>query len=160
MNLLRCTVVEDQGSISFIVDGDALPALVAACAQNPSTLDELLQIGDQFYHDLRETVLNGLAIFDEQNTPDNHEAIHQAFAYCAPHEQPVFRVVDDVTREMSKQAVKAGVVIFNLRAKRIVQIQNSYREITRTGRARVFDGRGPTSSIYSYRLPRDWAIVP
>jgi len=61
---------------------------------------------------------------------------------------------------MSKQAVKAGVVLFNLSAKRIVQIQNSYREITRSGRARVFDGRGLTNAVYSYRLPRDWAIVP
>ena len=105
-------------------------------------------------------MLNGLAIFDELNGPGHYERIHEAFKYCAPHEQPVFRVVDEVTREMSKQAVKAGVVLFNLRAKRIVQIQNSYREITRSGRARVFDGQGLTNSIYSYRLPRDWAIVP
>lgn len=160
MNLLRCTVVDEQGSVSFIADGDALPALTAACAQNPGSLNELLDLTDRFYHDLRERVLNGLAVFDEYNTPGHYDAIHQAFAYCSADEQPAFRVVDDATREMSKQAVKAGVVIFNLRAKRIIQIQNSYREITRTGRARVFDGRGPTSAVYSYRLPREWAIVP
>lgn len=160
MNLLRCTVVDSRGGVSFIADGDALPALAAACAQNPDSLDELLDITDRFYHDLRDRVLNGLAIFDEYNTPGHYEAIHQAFAYCAPHEQPAFRVVDDATREMSKRAVKAGVVIFNLRAKRIIQIQNSYREIRRSGRARVFDGRGLTNAIYSYKLPHDWAIVP
>ena len=160
MNLLRCTVVDEQGSVSFIADGEALSALTAACAENPGGLDELLHLTERFYHHLRERVLNGLAVFDEYNTPGHYEAIHQAFAYCSPHEQPAFRVVDDATREMSKQAVKAGVVIFNLRAKRIVQIQNSYREITRTGRARVFDGRGPTNAVYSYRLPREWAIVP
>ncbi|MGI8553943.1 MAG: hypothetical protein ACR2PL_24630 [Dehalococcoidia bacterium] len=160
MNLLRCTVIDEHGGVSFITDGDALPALAAACAQNPRDLDEFLRITDRFYHDLRERVLNGLAVFDEYNLHGHYEAIHLAFAYCAPDEQPAFRVVDDVTREMSKQAVKAGVVIFNLPAKRIVQIQNSYREITRTGRARVFDGRAHTNSIFSYRLPRDWAIVP
>lgn len=160
MDLVRCTVVDEQGAVSFVADGDALPALAAACAQNPASLGELLTITDGFYHDLRDRVLNGLAIFDELNAPGHYESIHRAFQYTAPHEQPVFRVVDDVTREMSKQAVKAGVVIFNLRAKRIVQIQNSYREITRTGRARVFDGHALTNSIFSYRLPRDWAIVP
>lgn len=160
MNLVRCTIVDEQGTVSFVADGDALPALAAACAQSPLTLEQLLAITDGFYHDLRERVLNGLALFDELNAPGHYERIHQAFAYCAPHEQPVFRVVDDVTREMSKQAVKAGVVLFNLRAKRIVQIQNSYREIRRSGRARVFDGRGPTDAVFSYRLPRDWALVP
>jgi hypothetical protein len=160
MNLVRCTVVDDRGAVSFVADGDALPALVAACAQNPTSLQELLDITDSYYHDLRDRVLNGLAIFDELNTPGHYEAIHEAFQYCAPHEQPVFRVVDDLTREASKQAVKAGVVIFNLRAKRIVQIQNSYREITRSGRARVFDGKALTNSVFSYRLPREWAIVP
>jgi hypothetical protein len=160
MNLVRCTVVDDQGAVSFVADGDALPALAAACAQNPPTLKALLDLTDGYYHDLRDRVLNGLALFDELNTPGHYERIHEAFQYCAPHEQPVFRVVDDVTREMSKQAVKAGVVLFNLRAKRIIQIQNSYREIRRTGRARVFDGHALTDSIFSYRLPRDWAIVP
>ena len=32
--------------------------------------------------------------------------------------------------------------------------------ITRNGRHRVFDGRSHTNRIFSYRLPRDWAIVP
>jgi hypothetical protein len=159
-NFVRCTVVDDIGAVSFIADGDALPALAAACAQNPRSLEQLLEVTDGYYHDLRERVLNGLAVFDELNTSGHYETIHQAFEYCLPHEQPVFRVVDDATREMSKQAVKAGVVLFNLRAKRIVQIQNSYREIRRSGRARVFDGQSLTNSTYSYKLPRDWALVP
>jgi hypothetical protein len=159
-NFVRCTVVDEQGAVSFVADGDALPALAAACAQSPRSLQQLLEITDGYYHDLRERVLNGLAVFDELNAPGHYDTIHRAFEYCAPHEQPVFRIVDDVTREMSKQAVKAGVVLFNLRAKRIVQIQNSYREITRSGRARIFDGQALTNSIYSYKLPREWALVP
>jgi hypothetical protein len=159
-NFVRCTVVDDEGAVSFVTDGDALPALTAACAQNPRSLEQLLAISDGFYRDLRERVLNGLAVFDELNAPGNYDTIHQAFQYCSPHEQPVFRVVDDATREMSKQAVKTGVVLFNLRAKRIVQIQNSYREIRRSGRARVFDGRTLTNSVFSYKLPREWALVP
>lgn len=160
MNLMRCTIVEPAGTISFVVDGEALPALVAACSANPTSADELLALADPLYHDLRERVLNGLAIFDERNTPGHAEVIHAALDLCAPHEQPVFRVVDARTREASLQPVKAGAVLFNLCAKRIVQLQNSYRGITRTGRQRIFDGERLTNRVFSYRLPHEWAIVP
>lgn len=160
MNLMRCTVVDASGAVSFIVDGEALPALVAACTRNPSTLAELLEHAEPLYGDLRERVLNGLAMFDERNVPGQYDAIHAALDICAPHQQPVFRVVDDRTREASLQPVKAGAVLFNLKRKRIVQLQNSYREITRTGRHRVFDGRTHTNRVFSYRLPPEWAIVP
>ena len=76
------------------------------------------------------------------------------------HKQPVFRVVDDLTREASLRPVKAGAVIFNLKEKRIVQMMNSYQEIRRTGRGRVFDGDRHTETIFQYRLPEEWALVP
>jgi hypothetical protein len=160
MNLMRCTVVDASGTVSFIVDGEALPALVAACSRNPASLADLLNYVDPLYGDLRERVLNGLAIFDERNVPGEYSAIHQALDFCAPHQQPVFRVVDDRTRETSLQPVKAGAVLFNLKGKRIVQLQNSYREITRSGRHRVFDGHQHTNRVFRYSLPREWAIVP
>jgi len=160
MNLMRCTIVDASGTVSFIVDGEALPALAAACSRNPATLYALLDGVDPLYGDLRDRVLNGIAMFDERNVPGHYEAIHQALDFCAPHEQPVFRVVDDRTREVSLQPVKAGVVLFNLVGKRIVQLHNSFREITRSGRYRVFDGHRHTNRIFSYRLPGEWAIVP
>jgi hypothetical protein len=160
VNVIRCTVVDGQGAVSFVVHADALSALAAACSANPSSLDGLLEATEPYYHNLREQVLNGLAIFEERNARGNYQAIHQALKFCAPHEHPVFRVVDDLTRETSLRPVKAGAVIFNLRAKRIIQIINTYREIRRTGHARVFDGSGLTNTVYNYRLPKDWALVP
>lgn len=160
MNVMRCTILDRDGAISFVAHAEALAALVAACSRNPQSADEMLAIADEYYHDLRETVLNGLAIFDERNVEGHYEAIHRALELCAPHEQPPFRVVDDRTRQASLQPVKAGAVLFNLAAKRIVQLQNTFREITRSGRGRVFDGSRLTDRVYSYRLPRDWAIVP
>lgn len=160
MDLLRCTVIDHRGAASFIIDGDALPALVKGCAANPTSLESLLGAAAPYYSNLEERVLNGLAVFDERNVPDNYDAIHEAFRYCEPHEQPPFRVVDDETREMSLRAVKAGVVLFNLGARRIIQVQNSYWEITRTGRGRVFDGQRLTNRRFSYRLPKEWALVP
>jgi hypothetical protein len=153
-------VIDHRGAASFIIDADALPALVKGCAANPNSLESLLSAATPYYSNLEERVLNGLAVFDERNVRDHCEAIHDAFRFCEPHEQPPFRVVDDETREMSLRAVKAGVVLFNLDARRIIQVQNSYWEITRTGRGRVFDGQRLTDQLFTYRLPKEWALVP
>lgn len=160
MDLVRCTVIDREGGVSFVAHGDALPALVAACAHNPATLEELLDLAEPYYKALKEYVLAGLAVFDERNVPGRYQAIHEVLTVAPPQEQPPFRIVDEVTREASLRPVKAGAILFNLRAKRIVQLLNSYREIRRSGRARVFDGQGLTNSIFSYRLPADWALVP
>ncbi len=160
MDLMRCTVIDSQGSVSFVIPCEALPAMVAACCNNPRNLGEFLDIAESYYRNLREPVLNGLAIFDEFNTRGSYQTIHDTLKASAADQQPVFRIVDETTREASLQPVKAGVVLFNLKAKRIVQLMNTYREIRRTGYARVFTDEGLTSTVFSYRLPREWALVP
>ncbi|MBI4496301.1 MAG: hypothetical protein HY689_00145 [Chloroflexi bacterium] len=160
MNIMRCTIVDPQGTVSFIAPCDAAMALMVVCAHNPRTLEELLTHADTYYPSLKEYVWNGLAVFDERNVPGGLEVIRRILREEQPTDHPVFRVVDDVTREASLQPVKAGGVVINLRAKRIVQIQNSYQEITRSGRVRVFDGSRPGGRTVRYRLPDEWSLVP
>lgn len=160
MNLMRYTIIDHGGVVSFVAHCDALSAIVAACAQNPRTLEELLEAAEGYYRPLREYVLCGLAVFDEHNVPGRYQAIHAALKILRPQETPLFRVVDEVTRQASLQPVKAGIIIFNLPSKRIVQVMNSYAEIQREGRGRVHDGQRPTGRTFRYRLPREWALVP
>jgi hypothetical protein len=160
VNVIRCTVIDARGGVSFVAHGDVLPALAKGCTANPGTLEELLAGASPYYAGLREQVMNGLAVFDEKNVEGHYESINKALDFCAPHEQPVFRVVDERTQEMSLRPVKAGAVVFNLRAKRIIQIQNSYREIARRGASRVYDGTRMTATVFRYRLPDEWALVP
>lgn len=160
MNLFRFTIIDDGGGISFVAHADALPALLKACAREPVSVEELLDFTVPYYQALREYVLNGLAVFDERNAGGNFDAIHEALKFCQPHELPVFRVVDDETREASLRPVKAGGVILNLPAKRIVQIQNTYHEIGRKGLGHVFDGERVTENVFYYRLPEEWELVP
>jgi hypothetical protein len=160
MNLLRFTLIDGSGGISFVADADVLPALLRGCQHEPSTSAELLHLAESYYHGIEDRVLNGLAMFDERNVPGSYEAVHQALAFCAPHQQPPFRIVDDVTRDASLQPVKAGAILFNLTRKRIVQLQNTYREITRAGRGRIFDGERLTRRIFNYELPSQWRLVP
>jgi hypothetical protein len=160
MNLLRFTVIDRRGGVSFIAHGDALPALVKACSFYPQTVEDLLDLTTPFYASLREYVLSGLAVFDEHNIHGRFDAIHVNLALAPAYEKPVFRIVDDVTREASLNPIGAGAVLFNLLERRVVQLINTYREVRREGRARVFDGDDWTTEIFPYRLPSDWALVP
>lgn len=160
MNLMRYTIVDNEGAVSFVDHCDVLNALVAACAQNPQTLVQVLEVAEGYYRSLKEYVLCGLAVFDEHNVHGHYETVHSALSHLRPEETPVFRVVDEITREASLQPVKAGIIIFNLPSKRIVQVMNSYADIQREGRGRVHDGSQPTGRVFRYRLPQDWALVP
>jgi hypothetical protein len=160
MNLIRLTVIDQSGGVSFIAHGDALPAMVKACSFYPQTLEDLLDLATPFYTSLREYVMSGLAVFDEHNGPGNLKEIHAQLATAPRYQKPVFRIVDDITREASLNPVGAGAVLFNLHERRVVQLVNTYREVRRQGRARVFDGDALTSEIFPYRLPADWALVP
>jgi hypothetical protein len=160
MNLLRLTLIDRAGGISFIAHGEALPALFRACTTNPPGVDELLERSEPYYAGLRERVINGLAMFDERNTPGRYTAIHAALDHAAPDESPLFRVVDEITREASLRPVKAGAVVINLIDRRIITLQNRYQEFARAGRGEIFDGDRMTGDTFIYRLPKTWALVP
>ena len=159
-DVMRFTVLDQQGTVSFVVHSSALTALVAACANDPSSLRELLDASQRYDRTLRDYVLNGLAVFDEHNLPDDHEAIHQQLDTLPAQETPVFRVVDERTRDVSLESVKAGVVLFNLPRKRIVQIQNMYDTIERAGTVNYHNGRFLSRREFEYELPPSWSIVP
>ena len=160
MNLLRLTVIDAAGGVSFVAHGEALPALLRSCTADPKTLSELLAGAEPYYAGLREHVDNGLAMFDERNTPGSYEAIHAALDQARPDESPLFRNVDEVTREASLRPVKAGAMVFNLVDKRIITLQNGYQAMTRNGRGEIFDGERMTGDTFIYRLPKRWALVP
>lgn len=160
MNVMRYTIVDGKGAVSFVAPCEVLKVLVAGCCANPPDLDDLLSAAERLDAGLPEYVYSGLAVFDEHNLDGNHNAIHRDLADRKPHNTPVFRVVDDITREASLRPVKAGLIIFNLLERRIVQVQNTYDEIRRAGSVRVRDTVKSTMRVHRYRLPADWAIVP
>ncbi len=160
MNIMRYTIIDDRGTVSFVADCDALLPMVAGCASDPGSVEELLTFADQYESGIKEKVTCSLAVFDEANTRENHQSIHKALDYCRPHELPAFRVLDDRTRQASLTPVHAGVVVFNLPARRIVQIQNSYEEIQRRARRRAARPATPERQVIRYELPAYWSLVP
>ncbi len=107
MNVMRYTVVDASGRVSFIGPCASLLPMVAACSGDPADLAGMLRLADQYGANLGPYVLAGLAVFDEHNLPGNYERIHAAFAYLREHEIPVFRVVDERTRDTSLKPVQA-----------------------------------------------------
>jgi hypothetical protein len=148
MNLMRFTIVDKSGAVSFVHEGSALNALLKACSDGTASLSDLLDSTARRDGSLRERVTCGLAVFDEHNANGNYAAIHEAIEHFPSEEWPVFRVVDDITREGSLRSTRTGVIVFNLAERRIVQIQNSYAEILDMGQ-------------WVRRLQRaGWRIVP
>jgi hypothetical protein len=154
------TVVDWQGTVSFVAHSSAAHALTAACAEDPETLENLLHISQRYDRGLRQRVLDGLEVFDRHNGPGNLKIIHGLLATLPPRDVPVFRVLDDVTRQASLDSVRAGVVLYNLLKKRIVQIQNTYEPLMRAGEVNYHNGKFLSIRLLKYELPPHWSIVP
>src|SRR5579884_4281083 len=108
MNLMRFTIVDRDGAISFVYDGSALGSLLEACVAGAATIGSFLDAAARRNAQLREYVTCGLAVFDEHNLSGNYTSIHQAIEHFPSDELPVFRVVDEVTREASLRPTRTG----------------------------------------------------
>jgi hypothetical protein len=157
---MRFTIVDHRGTISFVDDGFMMLPLVAACAHNPSSLREMLAKADQIDRRVRVRVLNELAVFDEHNVEGNYEAIRSTLQTVDRNEEPVFRVVDEVTRQRSLEPTHTGLIIFNLKDHRIVEVLNHFYAVERSGEVHLHNGRQYSRRTVSYKLPASWSIVP
>lgn len=218
MAVMRYTLIDKSGTISFIAPWNTLKALVAGCSRRPAPEDllTLLEAASKYDSGLQDYVLNGLAVFDEHYTardainsgektelnaqlerelrelldksselPERPPSETEAGIFVRPLEEekteityeellekqrqlrgvalsrhPVLKVLDDETRRESLEPVKIGLVIFNLPAKRIIQVQNSYGVLKRSDRGRYFEHGQPTDRLYFYRLPTNWSLLP
>lgn len=148
MNLIRYTIVDRDNSVSFVHDASALGSLLEACVTGAAKLSTFLDAIARRNRHLREHVSCGLAVFDEHNASGNYRSIHEAIEHFSSDEWPVFRVVDDVTREASLRPTRTGVIVFNLAERRIVQMHNSY------------DGTVDVSQRARQLQRAGWRIVP
>lgn len=153
-------MVDAAGSVSFVGPAHGAKVLTAACSRGPASLDELFAIARPFDAELIDGVIDGLALFDQHNGDGDFAAVHDMLAALSPRDMPPFRVVDEQTRAASLAPVSTGLVIFNLKAQRIVQVQNSYSSLLRRDRGRIRASGHPTRHLYRYELPREWSLVP
>ena len=143
VSTMRFNVVDSSGTISLVGPAHLMKMFTAACAKAPADHQALLGLTEGY--DPRWT---GQALRSLADAP------------AAETEPIAFRVIDDQTRRRSLTPAGSGLVVYNLVAKRIIQIQNSYGELMRKDRGRLRrDGR-PVRAYYWYELPAEWSILP
>jgi hypothetical protein len=158
--MMRFTVIDAHGTVSFSGPGHCLKALVAACSYGPVELEDLLQRVRQIDGRFVEHVLNELARFDEHVVPEHPESIDRWLEQSGESTCEAFRVFDQRLRNRSLTAERLGVVLFNLPEHRIVQIENSYGELLRQDRGRIRVNGKPVNRYYHYSLPENWSLLP
>ena len=160
-NSMRYTVIDARGSVSFVAPVGSLKPMIAACSHGPTSVGGFLQALRRYDDQVARDVASGLAVFDEHITPETPERIAQLLADELDQTTAVFRVLDERTRAASMRATRSGLVLFNLRARRIVQIHNNVLRVRRRDRGRVRSGGVPLDDqLYAYELPEDWSLVP
>lgn len=147
MFTMRFNVIDDEGTISFVGPAHLLKMLAAACARAPRDHRALLGLAERYDPRWVGKAMKSLASFDAGAETEADAAL-------------AFRVIDEATRRRSLEPALTGLVVYNLKAKRIIQIQNTYADLRRKDRGRLRrDGR-PVRAYYWYELPADWSIVP
>ncbi len=156
----RITIAGPESTVSFLGPGHAIKMFVAACSHEVTSIPAMLAYVAQLDQQLVTTVRNGLSRFDEHNVEDDTRAFRSIMSRT-PHDRlPPFRVFDPDLRNASLDPAGLGLILFNLRSKRIVQVQNSYGEINRSDRGRVWVSGEPVRRLYRYELSPEWALLP
>jgi hypothetical protein len=156
---MRFTIVDVSGTLTFLAPPHALKALAAGCAMNPESINALLAELSVYDQDLGQSLANDLAIFQEHNISGDSGWIDERINGHPAYPLPVM-ALSASTKALSLQPGPLGLVIFNLTAKRIVQVQNSHQNVLRSDRGRIRRNGQPARALYRYTLPDDWSIVP
>lgn len=142
---MRFTIIDDAGAVTFTAPPHVRKMLAAAASREPATADDLLRLAEEYDPHFFGQLLGAPA---------------QSVNGAAPAGSRLLVVDGDESRRQSMVPASLGLLVFNLPARRIVQVQNSYGDVQRKDRGRLRrDGR-PVRAYYRYALPDDWSIVP
>ena len=158
--LLRFTVIDNEGTISFGGPGHLAKMMAAACAHSPASIDQVLATLATLDPSMTDSIKHGLARFDEFVVRDDATSIEQWIAQNDPLSGTAFRLIDSRLREATLTPLPLGVIMINLPDKRIVQIENRYGPILRKDRGRMRRDGEPISQVYTYELSSDWSLLP
>jgi hypothetical protein len=153
-------VIDLKGTVSFVAPPHGLKVIAAAIAMGSRDFSELIQHAHLYDAEWATLVRMDLMIFDEHNVECLGGAFEEAVEKEEDHDHRAFRVIDGLTRKRSLEPGGLGLVVFNLKEQRIIQIHNNYADLRRKDRGRVRVNGKPTGRLFRYELPSDWAIVP
>lgn len=156
----RVNVIDEKGTVSFLAPPHGLKVLAAAITQGAATSADLLALSHTFDAQWATDIRRQIIRFDEHNIDVVADRFKDAIAGADGPAHPAFRVIDPETRRRSLVPGRLGLVVFNLKERRIIQIQNNYSNLERKDRGRVRVGGEPTDTVFQYELPLEWSLVP
>lgn len=159
-NHYRVNVIDHKGTISFLAPPHGLKVLAAAITQGATTGGQLLAFAHAYDAAWAMNIRMQVMRFDEHNVETVDDRYQSAIESSDKPGHPAFRVMDSETRKRSLVPGRLGLVVFNLKERRIIQVQNNYADLRRKDRGRIRVEGEPTDLLFHYELPRDWALVP
>lgn len=156
---VRVTIQDGEEAVSFLTGRDTALRLVAGCAVNPMTVDELLLATEVYQRGIVTWLMGDLMEFDKAWQRQGDAYLQSAFGPGAEAaEQPAaFQVVDERTEMAAHAPVDGKLLMIDLSAHHI-RVAGDL-EVPAEGRVLVHTGERLTEQAITYILPQEWEIV-
>lgn len=157
---VRVTIRDGEQVVSLLAGRDTALRLVAGCAVNPLSLDELLLATEVYQRGIAAWLMADLMTFDKAWRRQGQAYIQRAFdPDDGAENQPVaFQVVDELTEEAAHAPAAGGLVAIDLPAHHIGVAGDL--EVLREDQVLVHTGERLTDQSITYILPQEWEIEP
>ena len=147
--MVRFTVYGAEKAVSFDGDTHLAYCLVAACANAPALLEDLLVAVEPYAAGTAERVIHGLLDFDRAR---------EAAAAWPPDPLPAaFEVVDEITERVSQTPGDEGLSTIDLVLSYIGGRLASHEQVASRGLVSL-DTPGPAGQKVAYALRDTWTI--
>lgn len=156
----RINLIDTRGTLSLLAPAHGPKMLTAVAGLEFDMARDMLQAVTHLDSDWISQVQASLSLFDEFNLDELDAAWKDMIEAGDSAVHPPFRVIDPVTRARSLQPSSLGLIVFNLKARRIIQVHNSGVDLEREGEGRYREDGRPLDRLYSYTLPPNWSLVP
>lgn len=156
----RVNLIDERGTVSLLAPPHGPKMLTAVAGLGLETSRDMLEAVRSMDAEWIRQVQSQLAMFEEFNVDYLDEGWQEMVEEADTVVHPAFRVIDGVTRSRSLVPGSLGLIVFNLKQRRIIQVHNSWDELERSGEGRYrVEGDGEEHK-YSYSLPQTWSLVP
>lgn len=156
----RINLIDDRGTISLLAPPHGPKMLTAVAGLGLETSRHMLNAVAKMDAEWIRQVQSQIAMFDEFNVDTLDSGWQEMVQEEDTIVHPAFRVIDGVTRSRSLVPGSLGLIVFNMKQRRIIQVHNSWDELSRTGEGRYRVDGDPEERKFTYALPETWSLVP
>ena len=156
----RINLIDDRGTISLLAPPHGPKMLTAVAGLGLETSRHMLNAVAKMDAEWIRQVQSQIAMFDEFNVDTLDSGWQEMVQEEDNIVHPAFRVIDGVTRSRSLVPGSLGLIVFNMKQRRIIQVHNSWDELSRTGEGRYRVDGDPEERKFTYALPETWSLVP